>query len=204
MMSTSEQFWITTAAVFLSPILAVRIERWLDKSKEKRARRESVFHMLMATRTARLSHEHVVALNRIDIEWYGAKFFGIHRRTTAENEVLEAWKLYLDHLGTDSKQVGWMERGDELFIDLLYRMAKSLGYDFDKVTLKRGAYSPVAHGNMEMEHLAIRKGLAEWLGGTRNVGVVAITVPPPAKTAGEGTASDTPSTPAPTPALVPK
>lgn len=195
-MPTPEQFWITTVAIFLAPIIAIRVERWLESSKEKRNRRESVFHMLMATRTARLSHEHVVALNRIDIEWYGGKIFGIHRRSTAETEVLEAWKLYLDHLGTDTKQAGWFERGDELFIDLLYRMAKSLGYDFDKVTLKRGAYSPVAHGNMEMEHTAIRKGLAEWLGGTRNVGVVAINVPPPAKALGEGAANGT-VTPAP-------
>jgi len=174
-MTSVEQFWITTVAVLLSPLLAVQVQRFLDSLRDKKARRESVFYSLMSTRAARVSAEHVIALNRIDIEWFGFRFLGIHRRSQIENEVLGAWKIYLDHLNTPAESVGglnvWGAKGDELFTDLLYVIAKSLGYSFDKVALKRGAYSPVAHGQLEMEQTELRKMLVEWLKGTRSVKV---------------------------------
>ena len=174
-MSTSSEFWITIGAVIISPLLAVQIQRWLDASREKRNRREEVFHTLMATRAAKLSAEHVSSLNRIDIEWFGSRIFGIHRRSRAENEVIDSWKQYLDHLNTPMESMGglqvWSAKGDELFTDLLYVISKSLGYNFDKVTLKRGVYSPVGHGTLFLEQEQIRKGCAEWLNGSRAVKV---------------------------------
>lgn len=52
----------------------------------------------------------------------------------------------------------WVDRSEELLIDLLYKMAKEVGYSFDKVSLKRGIYSPRAHGELEEQFKSIREG----------------------------------------------
>jgi hypothetical protein len=45
-------------------------------------------------------------------------------------------------------------------------MGKTLGYDFDKVYLKKGAYYPEIAFNVEQEQHALRKQLLEVLDGT--------------------------------------
>jgi hypothetical protein len=167
-MNAIEQFWITTFAVVVSPIIAVQIQKMLESIKEKRKKREEVFYALMRTRAARVSPDHVSALNRIDIEYYGTRFFGIHRRSRIESEVNESWRMYLDHLNTtvSDDQIGiWAVKRDELFTDLLYQLSKSLGYKFDKVTLKRGVYSPMAHGRLEEENKYFRQHLMKLFRG---------------------------------------
>lgn len=44
-------------------------------------------------------------------------------------------------------------------------MAKSLGYDFDKVHLKRGVYIPKGHTDFGLEQETIRKALLKILTG---------------------------------------
>jgi len=171
---TDPAFWITTIAVVLGPILAVQAQKYLEGLREKRRRRESVFYALMATRANRISTEHVSALNKIDIEWFGIKIFGIHRRSRIEGEINDSWKIYLDHLNTrtdDSALAAWAAKGDELFVDILYHMSKSLGYNFDKITLKRSVYSPIAHGELELEQQSIRRGMLDWVNGDRSMKV---------------------------------
>jgi hypothetical protein len=38
----------------------------------------------------------------------------------------------------------------------MYAMSTALGYSFDKVQLKRGAYYPVAHSEADLAQLSIR------------------------------------------------
>jgi hypothetical protein len=110
----------------------------------------------MTTRASRVSIDHVQTLNMIDIEFTGKKY----------QNVVNAWRLYHDNLSNESpKKEGWADKNDELFIDLLYQMGIILSYKFDKVMLKRTAYYPVAHGDIEYENQAIRKGLTEILSG---------------------------------------
>lgn len=53
-----------------------------------------------------------------------------------------------------------------MLTDLLYEMAKVLDYDFDKVHLKRGAYIPQGHVDIELEQNFIRRSLVDlFLGG---------------------------------------
>ena len=82
---------IMVIAILLAPLLAVQIQKWIEIFRETRQRKLYVFHTLMATRAARVSTEHVQALNMIDIIFYKDK---------AEKPVREAWKKYLDHLNT--------------------------------------------------------------------------------------------------------
>lgn len=53
----------------------------------------------MATRGAKVSPDHVEALNMIDIEFYGRRS---GRRSRAEKSVVDAWKIYLDWLSKPS------------------------------------------------------------------------------------------------------
>jgi len=47
--------------------------------------------------------------------------------------------------------------------DLLQVMGKSLGYDFDKVKIKRGIYVPRGHGEEGEDNVLIRKAMVSLL-----------------------------------------
>jgi hypothetical protein len=84
-------------AVLLSPLLAVQVQEWLEQFREKRIRKILIFETLMATRAAGLPPEHVRALNMIDLTFYG----GVpNKRSKKDQQVLDAWKEYLDQLST--------------------------------------------------------------------------------------------------------
>jgi len=172
--------WLTIAAILIGPILAVQVQRLLEGLRDRRSRRMAVFHTLMATRAARLSHTHVQALNQIDIEFYGRKRFGIRLQTAREKAVTNAWRLYSDHLNNrypENELARWVEDGDKCFAHLLFEMSRALGYDFDEVQLRRNVYSPVAHGKLEIQESTIREGLARLLNNQAALAVVAF--PPP-------------------------
>ena len=59
----------------------------------------------------------------------------------------------------------WAEKADDLLADLLQIMGQSLGYDFDKVKIKRGIYIPRGHGEEMTDQFIIRKGLVNILSG---------------------------------------
>jgi hypothetical protein len=163
--------WIIVCATILGPILAVQAQKWVERIRERRGRKLWVFQQLMATRAARVSTDHVQALNMIDLVFYGSHPFGIRWRSRAEQTVLDAWKEYHDHLNqhradTDDASIAvWISRGDELFVNLLFAIAKDVRYRFDRVQLKSSAYSPRAHGEQEFELNAIRRQLVKLLSG---------------------------------------
>ena len=115
----------------------------------------------MATRANRLTAEHVQALNMIDIEFHGKD-----RRSRG---VLEAWKAYLNHLNTPLPPDVWLSRGDDLFVGLLFAMAKSLGYSMDKTEIRSTSYFPTAHGRFEDEQGRLRTGMLDLLEGKRSL-----------------------------------
>jgi hypothetical protein len=82
------------AATILGPSLAVQAQKAVERATEQRRQKLSVFHVLMATRAARVSPEHVQALNRIELQFSGWKVFGlIQWQTAAERAVIEAWRI---------------------------------------------------------------------------------------------------------------
>jgi len=141
--------------MLLGPILAVQIQKFIENKKEKRARKMHIFRTLMATRATPLYMQHVESLNMIDIEFFGNK------------KITDAWKLLLDNFANypkDTKDKQYqarlntcMEKSTDLLTDLLYEMAKSLNYRFDKVHLKRGAYIPKGHADYIMDQEFIRR-----------------------------------------------
>lgn len=146
-------------SVLLAPFFAVFAQRKLDEAKEKRGQKLWIFRTLMATRGNKLSLDHVQALNMIDL------FFG---RKGKEKEIIEKWDEYLDHLAKkiDEKDPNykvkieaWTDQIDEILAEMLHLMGKCLGYDFDKVRIKKGIYVPRGHGDVEFDNTVIRKGM---------------------------------------------
>ncbi|MGK2952471.1 MAG: DUF6680 family protein [Thiobacillus sp.] len=154
--------WLMIAAVFMGPIVAVRLTRYLDDLKEIRERKAQVFKTLMATRAYTASWAHVEALNRIDLE-----FDKGHKK---EKEVIEAWKEYLDLLNNTAIPIEqWGVRRIDLLVELLHKMARVLDYDFDKTHIKNSSYSPRVHSETEDQQTALRQGLIDVLDGKRPV-----------------------------------
>jgi hypothetical protein len=153
--------WITIAAIILAPIVALQISALIENRRNKYLGRLHCFRTLMGTRASRLSLEHTNALNMIDVAFYG--------RSRKFKKVVGAWKSYLDHLEDkqlrDASIEGWGSKGNDLFIDLMINMAESLGLEYERVALKRTAYSPVAHGQIEEDMSNIRKGLSDLFSG---------------------------------------
>lgn len=152
--------YLTIIAIILGPILAVQIEKFLERRRDNKSRKTNIFKTLMATRGSVLSQAHVEALNRIDLEFSDDKKY---------QKVIEAWKEYFDNLGKgfdgDEKYTIWNARNEELLANLLYEMGQSLGYRFDKVLIKRNIYSPIGHAKAERENEEIRDGLLKILKG---------------------------------------
>ena len=88
--------------------------------------------------------------------------------TGKQKRVLDHWKEYLDHLGTDSTKdpSGWSSKGFELLVDLLFEMSVCLGYDFEKLRIKREAYLPQMFADIEAQQHALRRQLLELTDGT--------------------------------------
>lgn len=128
----------------------------------------------MATRAARLSPQHIEALNLIDIE-----FPSINKQF---KRVRSAWKAYFSHLGEklpDDGQVQavYFAKRHELFTDMLYEMGTALDYDFDKTQISKDVYSTVFHENLEADVQTIRTKLVEILTGKAALPMAVIQFP---------------------------
>ena len=168
--------WVVVLATVLGPILAVQTQKWIENSKEKHLRKLRVFTQLMATRGTRLSSKHVQAINMIDLVFYGESTLGLHRRSRKEQAVSNAWKEYHDNLSevadfAQAQQEAHFAQRNELFINMLYAISQDVRFVFDRVQLKRGAYTPVAHKEIEADQHALRKVLLKTFSGDTPLGV---------------------------------
>jgi hypothetical protein len=134
-------------STLVGPIAAVQSQKWIERAQQRKQRRLSLFQTLMATRAIRAgSSEHVQALNLIELFFDG--------KSSKEKNVRDAWAVYLDFFDerlpqdvSDEAAKLHNEKGVDLLIDLLKAMGNSLGYDFNKVKLKRGVYYPQGHAD---------------------------------------------------------
>ena len=106
-------------------------------------------------------------MNRIDVEFYG--------KDRKSKDVVETWKVYLDNLENrilkEKEFESWISKCNDLFIELLQKMAMCLDYDFDKSSINKTSYSPVGHGRAEYETMLIREGLVKLLTGKNSIPV---------------------------------
>ena len=105
---------LTLFAIFFGPIFAVQVQIYLDKKRASERKKVELFKTLMATRGNRTSQDHVLALNQIDLEFYGVK------------NVIDKWKTYLQCLNQapeenncnnnyDDEFNVWVEKKDDYF-----------------------------------------------------------------------------------------
>jgi hypothetical protein len=155
-------------ATLLGPILAVQAQKWIERAGERRNAQKRIFTTLMATRATIVSPDHVQALNMIELDFGKSRWGGPSRR---EKKVLMKWKEYADHLNTptpdDDKAAvsAWLRKQEDMLVELLDALGTALGYDFDRVNLKRGIYYPRAHGEQERRKDTFERALIAILTG---------------------------------------
>ena len=78
---------------------------------------------------------------------------------------------YFDNLcqkqETEEQIIIWSTKNEELLANMLFEMGQSLGYEFDKVLIKRNVYSPAGHGKIERENELIRQNFLNILQGEK-------------------------------------
>ena len=155
----------TIVAIIAGPILAIQVEKFLERRREDRNRRIAVFKTLMVTRGMVLSPKHIEALNAIDIEFSSDN--------DKDKKVRESWKAYLDQLGhypkdgTEDEKKRWGDKNSELLVELLSVMCDAVGYHFDKTHIKRAAYVPERFFNVEFEQDFLRRSFVELFSGQK-------------------------------------
>ena len=132
---------LAIVAIITGPVTAVLITRFLDRRHDKRQKQIEVLKSLMRTRGARLSAEHVGALNVIQLEFH------------ARDDILDSYRRYIEHLKlalppVDQQHAFFSQREDR-FLELIAAIAHNLNYQFDQRNLERLSYAPPAWGDYE-------------------------------------------------------
>ena len=129
--------YITLLAIVAGPVLALWIQRVLDKWRDKRRAKESLYFALMRHRAQWYHPERIQALNSIEVVFSDNK------------NVLSKWKSFMEHVKTAkpaaSDQLAlavWNDNLDTVACDLYQAIGKTLNYDFDLKQIKQGAYIP--------------------------------------------------------------
>ena len=169
---------VTVIALFVGPLLAVLISRWMEDIRSKNERRMDIFRTLMRTRRTRLFLDHVSALNMVEIEFRD------------EPDVLTAWRTYFENLGSEQprrvdemvshdsgneeKQIREeryntriMKDREKLLATLLHAIAQALNYKVEALDIFEGGYSPQGWANIEMQQETIRRYVVDLYLGKR-------------------------------------
>lgn len=154
---------LIVVVTFLGPIMAVQIQKLLERNRETNSSRNRLFKTLMATRALNLSPAHVEALNAVPIEFYGS--------TGQLKAINLKWKIYYEHLLTPANvDPNWETKRRDLLFSLLVEMSQFLKYAFDEVDIKK-VYAPQGHAVIEADQEIIRRGFAELFKGQLTIPV---------------------------------
>lgn len=166
------EFILTTIAIVAGPILAVLAADFVAERRKAHDRRMYVFRTLMQTRRNRLSFEHVGALNLVEIEF------------NKDQRVLDAFGSLLKYFEEDTPRregetdEAFFRRKDDIHSNLLTKlldeMSKRLGYRHSQLEILRGGYSPIAHGDIEMDQMKARKLISEIYDRERAIAVAVL------------------------------
>ena len=156
----------TIIAIYIGPLRAVIISRQNQEVDGKRARQFGVLHSLMKTRKARLSPEHVSAINLVQLEFYG-------------NERIQSrYKNYIGFLNgvwpkfDDDNWPRFNEAVEDSLFDLIHEIGLVLGYTLDRQELMRLGYGPQGWETDEHQVRVLRRLLIETFEGRRGLPVL--------------------------------
>jgi hypothetical protein len=130
--------WAIVLATALGPVMAILITRWRDRVREIHSRRMRIFRTLMATRRQTITPDHVVALNLIEVNFYGVK------------SIEKAWRVYHRHLNsaprgrpmTPNESSEFEEARNDLLAKLLFAIAQFLNFTLSEIDVRNGGYAP--------------------------------------------------------------
>jgi hypothetical protein len=149
--------WLTILAIMLGPVLAVATQLWMQRRKSKRDQKLWVFSTLMGLRASYYVNETAVqAFNLIDVVFY---------RST---DIREKRKEFLAIVNASTERDMTSEEIDktkDLMSEMLAKMGRELGFDFDHTQIKDLAYYPKGLMTMPEAILSVLKGRT-------NIGVV--------------------------------
>ncbi len=168
---------VTVIALLLGPVLAIQSQKWLERNAERRAKQLRIFRVLMATRSTPVTLEHAKALNLIDIDF--------STKQEKEKSVIDTWQILQLHLNTgypnydiDKDKPEYqhalntaINKSREYLENLLDEMSKCLGYDFERIIIKRDSYYSLSQADKDNDDFLIRKGLRQVLYGLTSVSV---------------------------------
>jgi hypothetical protein len=156
---------LTLIAIVVGPIAAVVVTRLMDTRAARYSRKYQVFGDLIRTRAAKISHEHVNALNLVEIEF------------NRSQRVKAAWDRYMENLSSDfpvdqSSFNNFILRRDQLFIKLVQEIANDIGYKHvDMTDMMTNNYYPKGWQNAEDEQRQLRQLLIAVFSGVRPIPV---------------------------------
>lgn len=161
-MEVSEN-WLAIAtiiAVLLGPIAAVIVTRIIDSGRETKRRKMEIFRTLMRTRKMPVHHEHVGALNLVEIEF------------SKDRSVVAAWRDYLGSLGEplppmDDAQghEALSKKRDARLTKLIHEIAQVLNFRVEQLDILEGNYIPQGWNDAEWNQKQVQKGLLDLLQG---------------------------------------
>jgi hypothetical protein len=140
------------AAIFLfGPFVILRLQDLLQARATKRERKENILRTLMSHRIIGpiCPPELSQSLNMVPVEFYGKKF----------KNVIRAWRFYFDHLNSFYDPIVWTAKQQELLSSLIVEIGRTLGYEFDEITIKNTFYSPKIKQESEAKDFKLRDNL---------------------------------------------
>jgi hypothetical protein len=162
---TTGELWIsitTIVAVFLGPIFAVLVTRFIDNRREVRTRKMDIFRTLMRTRKMPIHYEHVGALNLVEIEF------------ARDSKVIAAWKAYLEALGEvlppaqdAAAHEAVSKKREALLTKLIHEIAKVMNFEVEQLDILEGNYLPQGWNDDDWSQKQVRQGLLDVLHGRR-------------------------------------
>ena len=160
---TGNGLWMglaTIFAVFVGPVFAVLMTRYLDRLRADKARKLEIFRTLMRTRKLPVHWEHVGALNLVEVEFID------------HYDVVIAWKAYLANLGEELPPMEKKDlfdvairKRDRLLTQLIDAIAKALNIKVAQLDILEGNYVPQGWDDETWENRMVRRGLMNVLYG---------------------------------------
>ena len=138
--------WATVIALFLGPIIAIVITRWVDIRREDYKSKSDLFSTLMRSRIQPVSAEHVVAINLIPV---------VYKK---HQKIIDSFNTFVEHLNTKRSEnyVEWDKKKEKLLFEILYQMSCILDINIRESDLNK-PYWPQAWADSQSHLLAMQE-----------------------------------------------
>lgn len=180
---------LTFAAILLGPVLAILVARHLEAKKHERDRKMDVFRTLMRTRRAPISHDHVGALNLVEIEF--ANNAGV--MTAFKNLISDFGATHTPKPGEDERvfQARIYGNRQKLLARLLHAIAGDLDFKIEQLEIFEGGYTPQGWHDVDWEQTQARRYLVDLASRKAAVPVAVIDLVRPPAASSDAESSET-------------